>query len=30
MTDLLHRCAELYQSGFQELFHKNNGEVFIW
>ena len=29
MTELLHRCAELYQSGFQELFHKTTARYLF-
>ena len=29
MTELLHCCAELYQSGFQELFHKTTARYLF-
>lgn len=29
LTELLHRCAELYQSGFQELFHKTTARYLF-
>jgi len=29
LTELLHCCAELYQSGFQELFHKTTARYLF-
>ena len=29
MAELLHRCEELYQSGFQELFHKTTARYLF-
>ena len=29
LAELLHRCAEIYQSGFQELFHKTTARYLF-